>query len=100
MTAPVADGLAAGIAQRHVTRPYGMHLGTQHLHPFHIRVLALHVRCAHKHFALHVHQRTHRRCRHAVLSGSRLGNDARLAHLLRQQNLSDGVVNLMGTCVV
>ena len=77
-----------------------MHLGTQHLHTLDVRVLALHVGGTHKNLTLHVHQCADRcRC-HTVLPGARLSDDACLAHLLRQQDLSDGVVNLMGTCVV
>ena len=35
-----------------------------------------------------------------MLTGSRLGDDTRLAHLLRQQDLSDGVVDFVGTRMV
>ena len=100
MAAPVADGLRAGIAQRHITRTDGMHLGSQHLHTLHVRVLTLHIGGTHKHLALHVHQRTDRRCGHTVLSGASLCDDAGLAHLLGQQDLADGVVDLVGTRVV
>ena len=77
-----------------------MHLGPQHLHAFHIRVLTFHIRSPHEHLALHVHQRTHRGRSHAVLSGACLGDDACLAHLLSQQYLSDGVVDFVGSRVV
>ena len=100
MTAPVADGLRASITQCHVTCTYGVHLSAQHLHALHVCVLTLHIRGTHKHFALHIHQRTHRCRSHTVLSGTRLGDDTRLTHLLRQQNLADGVVDLVGTRMV
>ena len=77
-----------------------MNLGTQHLHALHIGVLALHIGCPHKHLALHVHQCAHGGCGHTVLSGSRLGDDTCLAHTLGKQNLTDGVVDLVGTGVV
>lgn len=35
-----------------------------------------------------------------MLAGARLGDDASLAHLLRQKNLTNGVVDLVGTSVV
>ena len=35
-----------------------------------------------------------------MLAGTCLSNDTRLTHFLRQQDLSDGVVNLMGTRVI
>ena len=100
VTAPVAYGLRAGIAQCHIACANGMHLGTQHLHPLNIGVLTLHVCCSHEYFTLHVHQRTHRSCCHTVLSGSRLSNDASLAHTFRQEDLTDGVVNLVSSRVV
>ena len=100
MAAPVADGLTAGIAQRHVTCAYGVHLCAQHLHALHVCVLTLHIGSSHEYLALHVHQCTDRRRCHTVLSSTRLRDDARLAHFLGKQNLSDGVVDLVGTCVV
>ena len=45
-------------------------------------------------------QRTHRGCCHTVLTGSCLGNDARLAHLPGQKYLAYGVVYLVRTGVV
>ena len=100
MAAPVADGLTAGIAQRHVSCAYGVYLCAQHLHALHVCVLTLHVGSSHEYLALHVHQRTDRCCCHTVLSSTRLRDDARLTHFLGQQNLSDGVVDLVGTRVV
>ena len=100
MTTPVAYCLRTGVAERHVTCTNGMHLGAQHPHALHIRVLALHVGSSHEHLAAHTHQGAHRSRSHTVLSGSRLGDDACLPHLPRQQNLSDSVVNLVRTRVV
>ena len=100
MAAPVADGCATSIAQCHVTSTNRVHLGTQHLHSFNVGVLALHIGSTHKHLAFHVHQRTYGSCCHTMLSGSSLADDTRLTHLLGQQNLSDGVVNLVRTSVV
>ena len=100
VTAPVSDGLTTGIAQGHVTCAYRMHLGPQHLHTFYVGVLALHVGGTHKHLTLQVHQRTDRSSGYAMLSGTCLCDDARLTHLLGQQNLTDGVVDLVGTGMV
>ena len=100
MTAPVTYSLAAGIAQRHVASTYRMHLGTQHLHPLDVRVLTLHISGTHEHLTLHAHQRTDRCRRHTMLSGSCLCDDTRLAHLLGQQDLAHGVVDLVGARVV
>ena len=100
MTAPVAYGFRTGIAQCHVTGADRMYFCAQHFHAFYVCVLTLHIGSPHKHLALHVHQCTHRRCGHAVLSGSRLCDDAGLTHFLCQQDLSDGIVDLMGTRMV
>ena len=63
-------------------------------------MLSLHIGSTHEHFTLHTHQCAYGGCSHSVLAGSRLGNDARLAHFLGQQNLANGVVNLVGTRVI
>ena len=57
MTAPVADSLRTGITQCHVTRSYRMYLGPQHLHTFHVGVLALHMLLWLHHAVLHQSQR-------------------------------------------
>ena len=84
VAAPVADGLRAGVRERHVARADGMHLGTQHLHAFHVGVLALHIGGTHEDLALHIHQCANRGRSHSVLSGSSLGDDAGLPHSLCQ----------------
>ncbi len=100
MTAPVAYSLRTGIAKRHVSCRHRMHLRTEHAHAFHIGVLPLHIGLAHKHLALHTHQRTHRGCCHPVLSGTRLRYYTTLAHLARQQYLPYGIVYLVRTGMV
>ena len=59
-----------------------------------------HVGGAHEDFALHAHQGAHGGGGHTVLSGARLGNDARLAHLACQEDLPDGVVDFVRSGVV
>ena len=77
-----------------------MDLGTKHTHALHIRVLPLHIGLTHIDLALHIEQRAHRSRSHAMLSGSRLGDDTSLAHLARHEDLTHGVVDLVGTRVV
>ena len=72
-----------------------MHLGTQHPHTLHVGVLSLHIGLAHENLTLHVHQRTDGGSGHTMLSGTRLGDDARLAHLAGHQDLSDGIVDFV-----
>ena len=100
MTAPVADSLIRGIFQRPVAGLHRTNLSTQHLHSFHIDMLAFYIQCSLIHHTRHVHQCTDGSCCHAMLSCTGFSNDTLLAHLLCQQNLSDGVVNLMGTSMV
>ena len=100
MAAPVADGLGACVAERHIACGHGMHLGAKHPHALHIGVLPLHIGLPHEDLTLHVHQRAHGGGSHAMLSGSCLGDDARLAHLPCHENLSDGVVDLVRARVV
>ena len=100
MAAPVADGLAAGIGKRHVAGSHRMHRGTEHAHALQIGVLALNVGGSHENLTLHVHQCTHRGRGDTVLAGTGLGDDASLAHALSKKDLSDGVVDFVGTGVV
>ena len=100
MTTPVTYGSRAGVGERHVACADGVHLSAEHLHAFDIRVLPFHVCSAHEHLAFHVHQRTHRGRSHAMLPSTCLGDDACLAHPLGQQDLSDGVVDLVCSRVV
>ncbi len=100
VTAPVAYGLVGGILEGVVAREHRHHRGPQHLHALHIGVLALDVERTLVDHARHVHEGAHGGRGHAVLAGARLGDDALLAHLLGQQHLPYGVVDLVGTGVV
>lgn len=100
MAAPVAYGLAAGVGEGHVAGAYRVYLGAQHLHALYVGVLTLDIGGTHEYLALHAHQGAYGGGGHAVLAGTGLGNDARLAHLLGQQNLTDGVVDFVCSGVV
>ena len=73
----------------------GAHLGAEQLHPPHVQRLALDVLGAHVHDAIEPEERAHGRCGDAVLAGAGLGDDAPLAHPPREQQLPDGVVDLV-----
>ena len=100
VTAPVADGLRAGIAQSHIAGANRVHLGAQHLHTFYVGMLALHIGGTHEDFALHIHQGADGGSGNAMLSGTGFGDDTGLSHLLRHQNLSDGVIDFVCTGMV
>ena len=97
---PVADGFVRGVLQRLVAALHGVNLRAQHLHAFHVNVLPLHVRRAHIDPARHVHQGADGGCGHTVLPRARFGDDAFLAHGPRQEDLPEGVVDLVCSGVV
>ena len=96
---PVAQGLVGGVFQRAVAAGGGAHFGSQHLHAGHVGRLPFYVDLAHVDHALHSHQGADGGRGHAVLSGSGLGYDARLAHLPGYQYLPHGVVDFVGAGV-
>src|SRR5574344_1158099 len=100
MATPVADSLVGGVFESPVARLHRSYLRSKHFHSFNVGVLALHVESTLIHHARHVHQCAHRSRSHTMLSSSRLGDDTFLSHFLGQQNLTDGVVDLVGTRMV
>ena len=78
----------------------GDDLRSQQPHPVDVQGLALGVLLPHEHHALHAHQGGGGGGGHAVLPRAGLGDQASLAHLLRQQRLAQHVVDLVGTGVV
>ena len=100
MTAPVAYRLVGRILEGLVSTVHRIDLSTQHAHALYVRTLTLYIQCAHIHAARHIHQSAHRSCSHSVLTCSRLCYDTSLAHLLGNQDLSDGIVDLMCASVI
>ena len=71
------------------------HRGAEQLHAEDVQRLPLHVLGAHVDVALEAEQRADGRRRDAVLAGAGLGDDAPLAHALREQRLAERVVDLV-----
>ena len=69
-------------------------------HLVYIERLSLRILHAHVDLALHAKERRRRRCRHAVLTGSGLCDDTGLSHLLREKDLTEYVVDLVGAGVI
>ena len=63
-------------------------------------MLALDVNGSHKDDALHAHERTRCGGGHSVLAGTGLGHDAALAHVACNENLPDGIIDLVRAGVV
>ena len=75
-------------------------LRAEQAHAVHIERLTLGVLHAHEHHALHAHESGGGRGRHTVLTGAGLRDQTGLAHLFRQQRLTEHVVDLVGAGVV
>ncbi len=81
------EGLLAGLGRND--------LGTEHFHAEHVELLAFHVHGTHVNGAFHAHECSGGGSGNAVLSGTGLGNDLLFAHALGEQNLADGIVDLV-----
>ncbi len=97
---PVAERLVDGVLERLRTRLHRDHLGAEQPHPGDVERLPGDVDRAHVDDAFQAEQRARRRGRHPVLTGAGFGDDARLAHLLREQRLPEHVVDLVRSGVV
>ena len=97
---PLTHGLVYGILQYHGATFYVMHLRSQQLHAVYIQLLALAVQLSHKNFTLHVQKSGNRRRCHPVLSGTGLGDHTGLSHLFGQKDLTEAVIDLVGTGVI
>lgn len=97
---PLAERLVHGVLEDARSFFDGMDLGAEELHPVDVQGLPLDVVDPHEHLALQSEVRRQRRGGDAVLAGPRLGDDAGLAHPLRQEALADDVVDLVGPGVV
>ena len=89
-----------GLLERRLAVVYRDDFRAQRLHPGDVRRLTLDVDSPHVHRALHPHQGRRRRARRAVHSRARLGDETLLSHTLRQQRLSERVVDLVRAGVV
>ena len=74
-------------------------LRTVHFHGRYVRLLAANVNFAHVHDAFEAEFRAGGGSSKPVLTGTRLRDNAGLAHLLGQEALADGVIDLVGSGV-
>ena len=92
---PVAHRLVGGVLERPRARVDLDHLRAHELHAEDIEVLPPHILAAHVDAALDAEARARGRGGDAVLAGAGLGDDARLAHALREERLAERVVDLV-----
>ena len=97
---PGAEGLVDGVAQRAAACFDGDDGRAQQFHAEDVEGLAPHVFRAHVHHALHAELGADGGGGHAVLAGAGLGDDARLAQSPCEQDLAQGVVDLVAARVV
>mmetsp|Transcript_21890 Transcript_21890/g.52082 ORF Transcript_21890/g.52082 Transcript_21890/m.52082 type:complete len:224 (-) Transcript_21890:1277-1948(-) len=96
---PVGHGFVDGILQRALTFFDGHDLGAERVHSEDVQLLPFAIHGTHVNGAIQSQHGAHRGRCDTVLTGTRLRDDARLAELLRQQGLSDRVVDLVGARV-
>ena len=97
---PITHGFVDCIFQRATSRLGRDNFGAKQAHSKYVQCLSLDVHFSHVHLALKTKQCCCScRC-NTVLSSACLGNDALLAHALRQQHLTEHTVDLVGTRVI
>jgi len=97
---PVAQRLIHCVLQRLGTRLDGADLGTEDLHPQHVRLLPLDVHRTHVDDARQTELGAQSRSCDAVHARASLGNDAPLAHAPGQHDLAKHIVDLVRAGVI
>ena len=97
---PVAQRLIHGVLQRLCARLDRHDLGAEQLHAEDVRLLPLDIDGAHIDDAIEPEPRAGGRGRNAMLARPGLGDDARLAHAAREQDLAQHIVDLVRAGVV
>ncbi len=97
---PVAQRLVHRVLQRARAGHHRPHLRAERLHAHHVRPLPVDIDRAHVDDAFEPELRAQRRGRDAVHAGAGLGDHARLAHALGQQDLAEHIVHLVRAGVV
>ena len=97
---PAAEGRVDRVFEDAGTVGDWLDLGSQQFHPEDIEALAFDIFFSHVNGAVHVKEGSSSGCGHSVLAGSRFRYDFFLAHPLGQQDLAQGIVNLVGAGVV
>ena len=92
---PVAHGFVDGFFESRLTCSDRAHFGPHQTHACDIERLAFHVDGAHVDHAFHAKARADGRGSNAMLTRAGLGDDAFFAEPLGEENLPEGVVDLM-----
>ena len=97
---PFPHGLRHRVLQGGCSTGHCVNLRAQEPHPVYVQRLPLRILFSHENLTFHVHQRRRGGSGYAVLACAGLGDDTSLAHLFRQQHLTQHVVDLVGSGVV
>ena len=97
---PVAQRLIHGVFQRACTGRNRHNLGAKQFHAEHVRLLPLDISLAHEHDTFQTETSANGGRGNAMLTGTRFGNDARLAHAFGQQDLTEAIVDLVRAGVI
>ena len=97
---PIPDSLVDGVLQSLTAAGDPVDLGSQQAHAEDVQGLPPHVFLTHVDLALQIEQSAHGGGGHAVLSGPGFGDDPLLAHPLRQQPLTQAIVDLVGSGMI
>ena len=92
---PVADGFVNGILERLAAALDREDFRAEQTHPKDVRLLAGNIDRAHVNVTFQPQQRRSGRAGNAVLTRACFGDDAFFAHALRQQRLTERVVDLV-----
>jgi hypothetical protein len=92
---PVAHGFVDGFLEGGLASGDGDDLGAHEAHAGNVEGLAFHVDCAHIDGAVHAEAGADGGGGDAVLAGTGFGDDAGFAEALGEEDLADGVVDLM-----
>ena len=99
MCRPVSKRLIDSVLQCAGAAGDRYHFSPAKFHLVDVYALTFGIHCAHENLRLHPEQRpNHRRCQ-AVLAGTGLRDELRFAHVLRQQSLAQGVIDLMSAAM-
>ena len=92
---PITHRLVDRFLERSLTGGDTYHLSSKKAHAGDIQCLALHINCSHVNAALKTKACCRRGCGDAVLASPCLGDNPLLAHAPSEQDLAEGVIDLV-----
>ena len=97
---PSTEGSIYSVLKHARTICHAKYLGTKQFHTENVKRLTFNIFLTHIDCTVHVEKGCGCCCCNTVLTCTSFGDDFLLAHTFGKQNLTKGIVNLVGTCVV